>query len=416
VFETILDTQEKAGGGLEPDNPLIFRFVSCGKNFYRSRWKMQSALIRLCISAAILCAVSEVAFATSEAKNAFRDPLLTPAATLSGALSGSRQPILALAKLGDGARFRLVAAGLRGVILLSDDGGSVWRQVRVPVQSDLVSLCFVSAQKGWAVGHDGVILHSDDGGQTWIKQFDGVRAQEVLTSYYKARIAEGEKNLQPFLDEVELNTRDGPILPFLSVYFENERTGYAVGSFGMLVKTEDGGNSWQPWLDHIDNDKFLNLNDIREIAGNVYIAGEQGTVYRLDRKRQRFVAISPMYKGSFFHIVGDDTYLLVMGLGGTAFRSADGGHSWEPVTTGMRTSLTSAALSADGKEVVLAAEGGQLVCSTDEARTFRPLHVDKPMSFADVVAGNDDWFVFAGYQGVERQMVCPATKLAPVQK
>ncbi|WP_322095057.1 WD40/YVTN/BNR-like repeat-containing protein [Paraburkholderia bannensis] len=358
--------------------------------------RMRFALIQALVS----LAASSVAVA---APSAFNDPLATAAVAVpQGALL--QQPVIALARVGGGAKVRLVAAGLRGLILVSDDGGTAWRQAHVPVQSDLVSLFFTPSGQGWAVGHDGVILHSADRGESWTAQFDGRVAQRTLLPYYQTRIDHGEKQLAPFAEQVALNTKDGPTLPFLAVHFDDDRNGYAIGSFGMLVATDDGGKTWRPWLDHIDNPNFLNLNDIREIAGDLYIAGEQGGVYRLDRAAQRFVAISPPYKGSFFRIAGNERFLLAVGLNGTAYRSTDRGANWSLVETGAKSSLTSAAFSADGKTLLLTAEGGQLFYSVDDALTFHAVRAARPMLFADVVAdgGNDD-FVLAGYQGIGRQ-------------
>jgi photosystem II stability/assembly factor-like uncharacterized protein len=241
-------------------------------------------------------------------------------------------------------------------------------------------------------------------------------AHGALTSDYKSRVAKGEAGLKASLDQVELNTKDGPTLPFLSVLFENENVGYAVGSFGMLVRTEDGGKSWHPWLDHIDNGSFLNLNDIREVSGGIYIVGEQGSVFRLDRNLNRFVSIATSYKGSFFRIVGNDRFLLVVGLNGTAYRSVDSGASWKSVPTGATTSLTSASLSSDGAMLLLTSEGGGLLCSKDDGNSFKDLHAEMPMLYADALASNGDWFVLAGYQGVARQKVRPVTMANPDTK
>lgn len=366
---------------------------------------MRFALTHALTSIAVLGAATAAIVSFAATPSPFKDPLATAAATVSGPAL-LQQPVTALARVGVGKEVRLVGAGLRGLILISDDGGVGWHQARVPVQSDLVSLYFTPSGRGWAVGHDGVILHSADRGDSWTTQFDGRVAQRTLLPYYQTRVDKGEKQLAPFADQIALNTKDGPTLPFLAVYFENDRVGYAVGSFGMLIATHDGGKTWQPWLEHIDNPNFLNLNEIREIAGDLYIAGEQGGVYRLDRTAQRFVAISPPYKGSFFRIVGNERFLLAVGLNGTAYRSTDRGASWNPVTTGAKSSLTSAALSADGKTLLLTAEGGQLLYSVDDAQTFHALRASRPMLFADVVAdgGNDD-FVLAGYQGIGRQHV-----------
>src|SRR5690606_34448929 len=61
---------------------------------------------------------------------------------------------------------RLVAAGDRGHILYSDDGGASWTQAKVPTRQLLTAIYFTDAQHGWAVGHDALVLASTDGGQT----------------------------------------------------------------------------------------------------------------------------------------------------------------------------------------------------------------------------------------------------------
>src|SRR5271166_5770656 len=52
---------------------------------------------------------------------------------------------------------RLVTVGTDGHIVVSDDAGKHWRQVAVPVSTDLVAVTFSSPKSGWAVGHWGVV-------------------------------------------------------------------------------------------------------------------------------------------------------------------------------------------------------------------------------------------------------------------
>ena len=127
-----------------------------------------------------------------------RDVLDTPAVATRLA---NRGLLNALARAGT----RIVAAGQRGHILLSDDGGRSWQQAEVPVSSDLVALHFPTAQLGWAVGHDGVILHTFDGGKKWTKQRDG----------------------RP----------DAADVPLLDMWFADALSGYAVGAFGLVLRT-----------------------------------------------------------------------------------------------------------------------------------------------------------------------------------
>src|SRR5262249_48655072 len=161
---------------------------------------------------------------------------------------------------------RLVVAGQRGLILYSDDG-KTWIPASVPVSTDLTGLSFPSAQQGWAVGHEGVVLHTTDGGASWTRQLDGRRIAAIVKT---SAVASQERAAQPLLD----------------VWFEDERRGFAVGAFNLILGTQDGGRSWTSWGDRTDNPKGLHLYAVRPAGGTVFLVGEQGLVLRLDRERQ----------------------------------------------------------------------------------------------------------------------------------
>ena len=326
---------------------------------------------------------------------AFVDPLDTPAAAIGGTLHPQSQPMLAAARAGE----RIVAVGLRGTIVWSDDNGGKWHQASVPVQSDIVAVMFVDPQNGWASGHDGVILHTTDAGSHWTRQFDYRSEATTFANYYRTQPGASATTLKPILDEIALNTSNGASLPWLSVWFDDKSSGYAVGSFGMIARTQDGGKSWIPWFDHIDNDQFLNLNAIRRIGDQLYIAGEKGMVYRFDPKTQRFVGLSTGYEGSLFDIVGDSHYLLAIGLRGRVFRSIDQGATWVQVPSGTGATLTGATRLIDGR-IVLASGDGALFESADEGQTFHRFDVAQAAPLAGVTEGNRGDAVVYGYGGV----------------
>lgn len=347
------------------------------------------------IVAVAMVAHTDIADAEEGAK--FKDPLDTPAERIEGAAVLERQPLLAVTRAGR----RLIAVGLRGLVIISDDRGHTWRQAAVPAQSDLVSVSFVTPSRGWAVGHEGVILKSEDGGDTWAKQLDGRISLAKLAAYYQRRIDAGEGRLGSFLNQVKLNTQSGPSLPYMDVLFEDERSGWVVGPFGMILHTEDAGQTWIPWLDHVENDHFLNLNAIAKIGKEVYIAGEGGMVYVLDRKAARFVARPTGYKGSFFGIVGTNEAVVAFGLRGTVFRSADAGGSWTHVATDLGTNLTGGTV-IDSKTLALVSDGGLAIQSEDEGRTFRALPTETPMLFTGAAEVEGGRAVLVGIQGVAR--------------
>jgi photosystem II stability/assembly factor-like uncharacterized protein len=337
-------------------------------------------------------ATASMAALDGPSNRAFVDPLDAPALMRT---SVARRPVMSVV----GAGRRLVAVGMRGLIAISDDGGKTWTQASVPVQSDLLALSFPTNLEGWAVGHDGVVLHSEDGGRTWSRQLDGRIAARSLPAIYQRKISAGGPSVQSYLDQLNLNYKSGPTLPFVSVAFENVRTGFAVGSFGMVIATEDGGKTWQPYLDRIDDPQFLHLNSIQYIEGNLYIAAEKGTVFRFDHQSRRFVAAVTGYQGSFFGIVGNSRVLLAYGLRGTVYRSTDLGTTWTPATLPSHGAITGAAYLPQRRAFVLVTSDGEIAIGDEMGEHFQSQVVEKPTVFTAVHAMENGAAVLSGLDG-----------------
>jgi photosystem II stability/assembly factor-like uncharacterized protein len=331
--------------------------------------------------------------AAAAAKDPFADPLEAPA-VMHPSLAG--RPLMAIARAGQ----RLVAVGMRGVIAVSDDDGATWVQAKSPVRSDLLALSFPTPTQGWAVGHDGVVLHTADGGRSWVKQFDGRMAATALAASYKTRIAAGEASLQPYVDQLAIDYRAGPSLPLLSVRFADPSHGMAVGAFGIAIATDDGGASWKPILDRIDNPQFLHLNAIREAAGNVYIVGEKGSVFRLDRETGRFHVVSTGYEGSFFGLAGNDHQLLAYGLRGTIYASTDQGSTWRSVTSPLHGTVMDAVWLAQRRAFVFATAAGELVALDEQTNLFHALKPARPAPFTGLLASPVGGLLLCGLNGM----------------
>src|SRR5882762_6618150 len=69
-----------------------------------------------------------------------------------------REPQRAVLLSGAQAGTRVVAVGERGVVALSDDGGTTWRQAPCPVSVTLTMVRFADDRHGVAVGHGGTVL------------------------------------------------------------------------------------------------------------------------------------------------------------------------------------------------------------------------------------------------------------------
>jgi photosystem II stability/assembly factor-like uncharacterized protein len=341
-------------------------------------------------------AAASLAGAARAATPGWRDVLDTPA--LPSPLA-ARGLVNALARAGQ----RLVAAGQRGHVLTSDDRGEHWQQAAVPVSSDLVALSFATPQAGWAVGHDGVVLHSADGGQRWQRQLDGHAAGRRLVAYYgsdEGAAAVGDvTRLAALRAEAGRFAAQGAENPLLDVWFDDATTGYVVGAFGQLFATRDGGKTWDPLLHATENPKALHLYAVRSIGGELYIAGEQGLLMKLDRAAGRWRALTLPYPGTMFGLVGNQRVLLAHGLRGTLLRSTDAGRSWHTVPTGLQLGLTAATVLQDGR-LVIASQAGHLLASRDDGATFQPLRTERPVPAAAIAEAAPGRLVVAGPRGL----------------
>ena len=325
---------------------------------------------------------------------AFQDPLDVPARLVENL---DKRPIQAVVKAGS----RLIAVGTRGLVIASDDQGDTWQQSPSPVQSDLVAVNFPTDTQGWAVGHDGVVLHSADAGKSWEKQLDGRKAKESFTRYYSESSAQNPKALAL----VGRNYAAGSSLPLLDVWFKDANRGYAVGSFGIIMATLDGGRTWEPWFDHIDNEESLNLNALHEFNGDLYIAAERGTVFKLNPLSERFEKIETGHDGSFFGLVGAGNVLLAYGLSGAVYRSTDQGITWVALTTHSNSSITAGIALGDSHTFVLTNAAGELLLGDGLGQALSRQRAQKPARYTGVVSLANKRLLVTSLEGMRTEQL-----------
>lgn len=267
---------------------------------------------------------------------------------------------------------RIVAVGERGIVLYSDDEGGSWKQAAVPVDPTLTSVVFTDAEHGWITGHDATILATTDGGLTW---------------------------------QVQLRDPDLDV-PLLALYFADVKTGIAVGGRGNLFRTTDGGNTWSNEVlltgDGFDGHLF---GIGRAQSGSLFIASEQGVLFRSDDAGATWQELISPYNGSFFGLAfpGSGRIVAYAMLGNVAV-SSDNGDSWRMVPTATDKSLMSATVTSDGTLIIAGLDGAVLV-SHDAGETFlsRP-QADRRKVSRLLPTRDGGWLAF-GDGGVQRIML-----------
>lgn len=320
---------------------------------------------RRSVLASVLATVAALAIgaAPEEKRGNLLDPLDVPTPPVGGIVKGATSGI---ARYGD----RLIAVGPRGLIVVSTDAATTWRQMPSPVSSDLVSVKFTDARTAWAVGHDAVALRTSDGGATWQKMLDGRSVLALLRNTYTVRAEAGDAAAAAVSREIDRSiaqsaTPDVLPSPFLDVWFADANEGYLIGAFGLVLRTVDGGKQWEPWIERLDNERRFHLYAVAGDGAERYIAGEQGLLLRLDTASMRFVKVESPYPGSFFGLDVRGHRVMAFGLRGNAFTRSSDGAAWTKIETGVDANIVAAVEMGDGRLVLVSQAGHFLAVSPD---------------------------------------------------
>lgn len=365
-----------------------------------------------------MLAVLLAATCASAQDQTFVDPLLLPARLSDRPVE---KLLVDVAVLGNG---RLVAVGEQGTIILSDDQGHSWQQAKVPVSVNLTAVFFFDARTGWAAGHGGVILGTRDGGQTWTKLFDGNAANAQILAAAQSRLKNVQERAQGMdealrdslqdelehaeeaLTDAEAGSRFGPSRPLFDLWFKDAQQGFAVGSFGQLFRTDDGGATWRYIGDRLDNPEGFHYNAIAHTpSGKLVVVGEGGRVHISadggdSWKRRETGYNGQLYGLLVFNDARGKEILLVYGFGGRVFVSRDGGASWAESNSGVKTTIVAGFVASDGSLRLIDA-GGQLLRSDDEGVRFVSVVAATTGRFAAAIPLGDGSLVLTGSGGVQ---------------
>lgn len=129
-----------------------------------------------------------------------------------------------------------------------------------------------------------------------------------------------------------------------SVSFADARNGWAVGHGGIILATRDGGETWA--IQHTADGKPVLLGVHFTDADHGYVVGAYGTAM-LTADGGKTWEPMPVGEGRdadlhLNHVFsGPDGLLVAVGESGSAFRSKDGGQHWTRLATGVSGSLWS---------------------------------------------------------------------------
>lgn len=241
----------------------------------------------------------------------------------------------------------------------------------------LFAIAFDS-QAGSAVGAAGAILNTLDGGKSWKAVTPAPTQLSLLGVDLKGqrRIAVGQMGLvlvQEAAGEWQ-KIDSGTTERLFSVSLNAKGDAVTVGSFGTVLRSADGGHSWQviapDWTPYAEDGAQPHIYDVRvDEAGVATIAGEFGLILRNAPGSTEWQLL---HKGdaSLFALEFESGGVgYAAGQSGTILRTQDDGRSWTALATGSTAILLGVHAAAGGR--IVATGMRDMVISGDGGATWK---------------------------------------------
>jgi len=256
---------------------------------------------------------------------------------------------LALVALSCPDKSHLWASGQAGEIVFSADGGATWQQQKSGVQRHLLDIAFANPQRGLAVGDFGTLLRTDDGGTTWSKV--------ALPTDIK---------LPPDVAEI---VDPGDVVLY-SVTFADPDHAWAVGEFGTILASSDGGATWQQQPSSVESSLFgVSFIDQQRgwavgLEATLLTTTDGGTSWR-----KEVVETPKGFLLSLYDVQVRGNYGWAVGNSGFLLNSTDAGATWHLVTVPVQMGgswLRGLSLFADGRGFIVGGHGLVLTADRDK--------------------------------------------------
>ena len=237
------------------------------------------------------------------------------------------------------------AAGDGGLVIRTEDGGSVWARQTVPTTDDINDIYFRNREDGYLLAGNR-IFGSEDGGTVWRE-----------------------------LSRFEPALFGGATPELYSVRFPSRRRGWVVGSVSrrdiivgsLILYTDDGGRSWVTQSAPTRRE-LIHLDFVNDRHG--WVVGANGTILRTRDGGQTWTAQQTRTTATLYHVnFRNERIGWAVGERGTILRTTDGGDSWLIVPSQLRSTLLSVKF-ANNDDGWIVGRGGVILRSGDGGRTW----------------------------------------------
>jgi photosystem II stability/assembly factor-like uncharacterized protein len=191
--------------------------------------------------------------------------------------------------------------------------------------------------------------------------------------------------------------------PLFAVHFFNARQGVAVGLWSLVLTTDDGGATWtEQTLEAPPGSSRADLNLMALFAdrhGGLYATAEHGQVLRSDDQGRSWRYLDTGYEGTLWTgAVLDDGSLLVGGQRGTLLHGSADGKDFRRLPLESKSSVTAVAVS--GRQILAVGLDGLMVQSSNGGKSFQEQQSADGVSLTAALLNGNDVPVLFSRRGV----------------
>lgn len=255
------------------------------------------------------------------------------------------------------------AAGSKGALLATVDGGASWTILPAPTDDALRDIFFTNESTGWIVCERSIYqLRTEDEHRSYLlKTINGGR------TWSRVEVAGGDVNAR-----------------LVGITFADQFHGWVFGEMGALYATDDGGASWTrrrtPSRHLLLGAAFINEREgwIVGAGATLLHTTDGGTTWREGQVTGRPLSKSGPLAVRLNAVAFNDARRgWAVGSNGTVLATRDGGRTWEAQASGVESDLYDVRFFDGGEGWVVGGEG-TVIHTSDGGATWRAAPVLTP--------------------------------------